>query len=361
MKLEHDVTDDEEQREQLTIQTVTGPIAVGDLGTTLTHEHVIGDFEAWWDRETTSPLAHRPLEMSAIGRLRHDPFCNRDNTLLTDEATAVAELQRYRAAGGRSLMDPTCIGIGRDVAAQRRVSEASGVHIVAGSGWYIRDARPPGTAELSIEQLEAAIVRDVTEGVDDTGIRSGFIGEIGITDGSERVSAEDERILRAAARAHVRTGVPLMIHLIDPLGDDVLDIAESEGARLDATVLCHMGHTQDDFGYQARLAARGVRLGYDSFGIDWYFPGSDHQGRSDAQQLEGVLRLLEAGYARQLLLSSDVFLKMQLQQYGGFGYGHVIENILPRLRRAGVSEDVVHALMVENPRALFVNAARLRA
>jgi phosphotriesterase-related protein len=344
------------RREAVTVQTVTGPIRVGELGVTLTHEHVIGDFATWFNRSSPSPIAESKVLMAVLGRLRHDPFACRDNLLLDDEDVAAREVELFSDAGGRTILDPTCIGIGRDVLAQRRVSHATGVQIVAGSGYYVSHARPASVKGMSEEEIEAAIVRDVTEGVDGTDIRSGFIGEIGITDQSERISPEDERVLRGAARAQARTAVPLMVHLIDPLGDTVLDIIEAEGGKLDATVLCHMSHTQGDLAYQVRLAERGARLGYDSFGIDWYFPESDHQARSDDQQARAVMRLIEAGFGRQLLLSSDVFLKMQLVHYGGSGYAHVIENVLPRLRRLGVSEELLEDLVVANARTLFENA-----
>jgi len=341
----------------VTVQTVTGPMSIDELGVTLTHEHVIGDFSTWWDPSTPADLAARPVAVDMLAHLRHAPFSVKDNTRLTDERVAAHELRLYAGSGGRTIMDPTCLGIGRDVAAQRRVSAASGVRIIAGSGHYIRPARSTRVDAMSAQEIADGIVADVLEGVDGTGIRSGFIGEIGITDGSAALTAADERILRGAARAQVRTAVPLMIHLIDPLGDRVLDVVEEEGVDLSATVLCHMTHTQHDLAYQRRLAGRGVSLGYDSFGIEWYFPGSDHQCRPDHEQAAAVIALIEGGLADRLLLSSDIFLKMQLRSFGGGGYGHVLDHVLPRLRRAGIGEDVVQKLMVDNPRALFAHAA----
>lgn len=341
-----------------TVETVTGPVRLDELGVTLTHEHVIGDFSAWRNPVPDPSIAHRKVTMSLLGRLRHDPFACWDNLLLRDEELAARELQLLAASGGQTILDPTCIGIGRDVEALQRVSRASGVRIVAGCGYYVSHARPPSVAAMSVEEIDAAITRDVTVGVDGTGIRSGFVGEIGITDGSTELSAADERVLRGAVRAHARTGVPLMVHLVDPLGDVVLDIVESEGGSLAGTVLCHMAHTRHDVEYQRRLAARGVRLGYDHFGIDWWFPEAGYQMPSDAEQVSAVMRLLEAGFADQLLLSGDVFLKMQLVEYGGNGYAHVIEHIVPRLLRRGVSEDLVQRLLVGNVRALFANAAK---
>jgi phosphotriesterase-related protein len=340
------------------VQTVTGPIASDEMGITLPHDHVIADFTAWFDSNSTRGMIDREVGPEIIGDLRHDPFGCKHNLVLDDEELAVREVSRFKSAGGGTILDPTCIGVGRDVLAQQRVSKQTHVNIVAGTGYYVRHGRPPEVEGMSAEQVAEIIVRDVVEGIDGTGIRSGFIGEIGITDNSAAITEQDEKVLRGAARAHAETKVPLSIHLCDPLGDRVLDIVEEEGGSLEGTILCHMNHTQDDLEYQIRLAERGVRLAYDNIGIDWYYPGTDYQTPCDHEQAQAVLALIEAGYADRLLLSSDVFIKMQLMRYGGFGYAHVLRNFLPRLRRVGVEESAIEMMMVENPRKLFENAAR---
>ncbi len=340
------------------VQTVAGAITSGEMGATLTHDHVIADFTPWFDKTSTRGMIDRKVVPELIGDLRHDPFGCKDNLILDDEALAIFEIGRFRSAGGGTILDPTCIGVGRNVLAQRRISERTGVNIIAGTGYYVRHGRPPGVDEMSAEEVAEIIVDDVTVGVDGSEIRSGFIGEIGITDNSASITPQDEKVLRGAARAQARTNVPLSVHLCDPLGDQVLDIIEEEGGKLEGTILCHMSHTQNDLTYQTRLAERGVRLGYDNIGIDWYFPGSDYQSPSDQQQAQAVVDLIRMGFADRILLSSDVFIKMQLLRYGGFGYAHVLENFLPRLRRLGIEESVIEMIMVENPRKLFENAAR---
>lgn len=354
-----------DKQASVSVETVTGAIAADTMGVTLTHEHIFVDASAWWDKDSTSGLAEAKVDITILGRLRHDPFSCKDNLVLDDEAVAQGELARFYAAGGRTILDPTCIGIGRNVLAQQRVSHASGVHIVAGSGYYTSFARPPEVADMSVAEITEIIVNEVTVGVDGTDIRCGFIGEIGITDGSREISHGDEKVLRGAARAQALTDVPLMVHLVDPLGHEVLDMIEAEGGNLCATILAHMPHTQDDLSYQMELAERGVRLAYDLFGIDWYFPGSEQYGSdlqspSDEQMAGAVARLVEAGVEKQLLLSSDTFSKMQLVRYGGCGYAHVIENIVPRLRRLGVPEDIFEELLVVNARTLFEDAATRR-
>lgn len=340
------------------VQTVCGPIMTREMGVTLTHDHVIADFTPWFDSASGRGMVDRKVAAELIGDLRHDPFGCKDNLLLDDEVLAVREVGRFKAAGGGTILDPTCIGIGRDVLAQRRVSMETGVNVIAGTGYYVAHGRPPEVAGMSADEVADVIVRDVAIGIGETGIHSGFIGEIGITDNSAALTAQDETILRGAARAQARTNVPLSVHLCDPIGERVLDVIEEEGGSLEATILCHMSHTQDDLSYQMKLAARGVCLGYDNIGIDWYFPGTDYQSPSDDQQALAIVALIEAGFADHILLSSDVFIKMQLRHYGGFGYAHVLENFLPRLRRLGIDENVIEMIMVENPRKLFEHAAR---
>jgi len=337
------------------VQTVTGAIPTEALGVTLTHEHVISDASPFFDPTSASGLGDAKVDITNLARLRHDPFGCKDNLRVTDQEVAIEELSRFAAAGGRTIIDATPIGLGRDVVALRRISEETGVNIVAGAGYYVNDVRPPDFAALTVDDITKVILRDLKDGVPGTSIQSGVIGEIGITNGTAEISGEEEKLLRAAARAQARAHVPLLIHLTDPLGHEVLDVVEEEGGSVSATVLCHR-QTRHDRVYYAELADRGVRLGYDTFGIDWYFARMNVQSPSDDIQTRMVAEMIEAGYARHLLLSSDVFVKMQLVRFGGPGYHHVIDNIIPRLRRLGVGDDVLDMLMVANARTLFENA-----
>ena len=125
------------------VMTVTGPIPVAELGPTLTHEHILNDCACWWHPAGCPGLADAEVSPGILWELREDPFACRDNLGLRDEAVAVDELRLFAAEGGRSVVDPTCRGIGRDPAALRRIAGAAGLNVVMGSGYYLQASHPP--------------------------------------------------------------------------------------------------------------------------------------------------------------------------------------------------------------------------
>jgi len=337
------------------VMTVAGPVAAAALGMTLMHEHVLNDCRCWWHRPKEPErqyLAGGFVCMEILSELRQDPFVNRHNILLDDEDLAVKELAQFAAVGGRTLVEPTCQGIGRDPLAMRRVSQATGLNIVMGAGYYLASSHLAKVAAMSADDIAAEIVREAVDGVDGTGVRIGLIGEIGVS--SDFTKAE-EKSLRGAARAQKLTGLPLMIHLPGwfRFGHKVLDICEREGADLRHTVLCHMNPSHGDFAYQSSLAARGAFVEYDMIGMDFFYADQQVQCPSDEEAALGIVRLIDAGYLDRILLSHDVFLKMMLSHYGGNGYAYVPRHFLPRLKRHGVADAALGRLMHDNPRSVF--------
>ena len=339
--------------------TVTGPVASASLGLTLMHEHILNDCRCWWNppkEPERQALALGPIHAGILGELRMDPFVALNNCTLDEEDVAIAELGQFRAAGGTTVVDPTCRGIGRNPQALVRIANATGLHIVMGSGYYLHTSHPPELAQLSADEIADEIVAEARNGVDGTGIRIGLIGEIGVS--SDFTEAE-KKSLRGAARAQRRTGLPLMIHLPAwfRLGHDVLDLAEAEGADLYHTILCHMNPSGEDVDYQTSLARRGAFIEYDMIGMDYWYADQQVQCPSDEDNARFIRRLIDRGLARQVLLSQDVFLKIMLTKYGGFGYAYVLKHFVPRLRRHGVSQDNIQLMLRENPRRVFSSQA----
>lgn len=337
------------------VMTVRGLMPASQLGITLPHEHILNDCRCWWNapREPERQyLAQGPVRMEIIGELRMDPFVNLHNCALDDEDLATAELMQFVQAGGRTVIDPTCRGIGRNPKALVRISEATGLNIVMGSGYYLQSSHPPEVKNLSVEAIANEIVVEALEGVDETGVRIGLIGEIGV---SGDFTADEEKSLRGAARAQKRTGLPLMVHL--PAwyrhAHRVLDIVEEEGGALRHTILCHMNPSGADVDYQTSLARRGAFIEYDMLGMDYWYADQQVQCPSDEDNARAIKGLIEAGFGDRLLLSQDVFIKMMLSHYGGFGYAYVLRHFVPRLRRHGVGEDSIQAMLVDNPRSIF--------
>lgn len=337
------------------VMTVAGPIPASTLGVTLMHEHILNDCRCWWHAPKTTErqyLADSFVCIEILSELRQDPFVNKHNIALDDEPLAIAELKDFASHGGHTVVEPTCQGIGRDPRALKRIAEASGLNIIMGAGYYLGSSHPAKVADMSIDQIADEIVQEATVGVDGTDIKIGLIGEIGV---SADFTVEEEKSLRAAARAQVRTGLPLMIHLPGwfRLGHKVLDIVEEEGAELRHTVLCHMNPSHDDLGYQLELASRGAFLEYDMIGMDFFYADQQVQCPSDEDAARAIVKLVDQGFIDRILLSHDVFLKMMLTRYGGNGYAYILKHFLPRLKRHGLSDRQLEILMRDNPRSAF--------
>jgi phosphotriesterase-related protein len=334
------------------VMTVEGPVPAGELGLTLMHEHILNDCSCWWNRPgpDRAHLADAPLAPSILWELRQDPFVNRNNLGLDDEVAGVEELGLFVTEGGRTVVDPTCRGIGRNPAALVRIAQATGLSIVMGAGYYLQSSHPPEVARLSVDGIADEIVAEAVEGVN--GVRIGLIGEIGV---SAEFTPDERKSLAGAVRAQARTGLPLMVHLPGwfRLGDEVLDTVEAEGGDPRQTVLCHMNPSCDDFAYQRGLAARGAFIEYDMIGMDFFYADQQVQCPDDEAAARGVLRLVDAGHADRVLLSQDVFLKMMLTRHGGNGYAFAARHFLPRLVRHGIAPEAARALMIENPRRVF--------
>jgi len=306
------------------VQTVRGPIDPSTLGFTLPHEH------------TAISLWHIPNRWDYWELRRDEPIIS-------------SELARFVAKGGSGLVDVTLPGVGRDPAWLARLSEASGLHIVMGAGWY-REAYYPAEALIdrrAVDDLADEIVREASEGVAGTGIRPGIIGEIG-TD-KPWLSAQEERVHRAAARAARRTGLAITTHAVQStVGLDQLAVFDAEGADLSRVVIGH-ADSHPDPAYPRAIVDRGASVEFDFLGMS-FTPLERH---GEGRVVESICDLLAAGHAERILLSQDVCHDSQLAHYGGNGYTYLADTFLPRLRAAGVSEDEIRTITADNPRRLL--------
>ncbi|MBL3700472.1 phosphotriesterase family protein [Leucobacter luti] len=335
--------------------SVTGEVPVSTLGITLTHEHLVNDVQSWAHRTkslgvNSQEFWERPVSMDVLWELRNDPFGNLDNCRLDDRELAVRELERFRALGGATIVDTTSMNGGRDLPALRQLSERSGVTIIAGTGYYLEPSLPRAFATLSAEDIAELILADLRTGV--AGVRPGIIGEIGV--GAEFPEPE-RRSLHGALLAQRETGLPIQVHLPAWFrrGHEVLDIAEQLGVSPASVVLCHMGPSGADVAYQHELLARGAWLQYDMIGMEVFYADQGVQCPSDAENAGRIVDLAEAGHLGQILISQDVFLKSLLREYGGPGYGHILQYFVPRLRNLGFDDAALDQLLVHNPRDML--------
>jgi phosphotriesterase-related protein len=339
--------------------TVLGPVAPQEIGPTLMHEHVFADLRPFFaPRAGDDADADRPVDISLLSRLRRRPLgVTRDNLRLDDASVAAAELGHFAAAGGSAVVDCTVIGLGRDAGRLPAIARETALHIVQGTGIYVERTHPDWVQAADVGQIADLFVRELLDGIGDTGVRAGIIGEIGT---SRKITPAEEKVLRAAGRASVRTGAAVTVHL-DPRGEEahrVIDVLTEEGVAPGRMVMGHMD-ARPDPAYHTAVAKRGVYVEFDHFGREYYAGHMDRPYPSDAQRIELLCGLLERGYRDQLLVSQDVCMKIDLETYGGVGYGHLLRELTPIVRRAGVSEADLDALLVTNPRKVLTQTADL--
>lgn len=320
------------------VQTVRGPVDTAQLGQVLMHEHVFvlneeirQNYPDYWEEETR----------------------------VTD---AVAKLREVTTRGVSTIVDPTVIGLGRYIPRIQRINEQVDINIVPATGIYTYNDVPfqfhyqgPGRLFDMPEPMVEMFVSDIEHGIGGTGVRAGLlkcaIEQDGMTSGVERV-------MRAVARAHVRTGVPITVHtsVHNESGLLAQQLLSEEGVDLSKVVIGHSGDS-DDLRYLCKLADAGSLLGMDRFGLDVLLPFE--------QRVDTVAELIRRGYAEKIVLSQDAscFIdwfppRRKAETVPNWHYTHVSDDVLPALRQRGVDEEAINTMLVDNPRRYFEPGTR---
>ena len=337
-------------------QTVLGLVKPDELGITTTHEHLLIDFLATFQpplNPTDRVKALEPLNIENLGWARYNPFRNRDNLTLLDESTTISEAKRFKLAGGGTIVDATTYGIGRNPVALTRISRATGLHIVMGAGYYVDAVHPDGMDQKTETELEAEIIEQVTVGVDDTEIKAGIIGEIGC---SWPLTKNEHKVLCATASAQRKTGSSILIHPgRDPAAPkEILGILSDSGADLTRVIIAHLDRTFANIADVLKIAETGCYLEYDLFGWETsFYPFSSMDMPNDAQRINFIVQLVEEGYVSKIVLAHDICFKTAITKYGGHGFAHILENIVPRMKEKGVTQDNIDQMLIENPKKLL--------
>jgi phosphotriesterase-related protein len=314
----------EETRTMATIHGVLGEIDTADLGFTLMHEHVL---VANW----------------AMRQARPDWV---DRGAVVDRA--VAEARAAKALGVRTLVDLTPINLGRDIAVIREVAEKAEIQIVAATGFYWTEE--PWYQGWEVDRLVDFLLPDLTRGIQGTSARAGIIKAAtdhpGVTD-------LNRKLLQTAARLHRATGVPISTHtdVHSHTGLAQQDVFEAEGVDLGRVVIGHCGDTED-VEHLERILARGSFIGMDRFGLDLLLPME--------KRVSVIAALCRQGWVDRLVLAHDACChidwfpaEMVAQMAPRWRFRHIPEDVLPALRREGVTEEQIRTMTVENPRRIF--------
>jgi phosphotriesterase-related protein len=307
-----------------TVETALGPVPTTELGPTLMHEHVVtrspGVQENWphlWDRPGILALAEK--KMADL----HD-------------------------RGIRSIVDLTTVDLGRDIDLILGVARRSRVHIVVATGvWWMPQRY---FTSHGVDEVADLFIRDLTQGIGTSGVKAAIIKCATDTAG---VTPVIDNILRASARAQKATGVPISTHTwaAGRTGEMQQAIFAQEGVDLRRVIIGHSGDSED-LGYLRGLMERGSTIGMDRFGLENFLP--------TAKRVEVVARLCAEGYAPKMVLSHDASCWSDMLSEDAkrrtrpqWHYNHICDDILPALRKAGVSEDQIEQMLVRNPRAIF--------
>ncbi|CAN5668599.1 phosphotriesterase [soil metagenome] len=329
-----------------TARTVLGPVAASALGFVLPHEHLIVD-----NRLHHVPAdgldPDGPVSIDRLADVRVRPHAVRANLVLDDDASVTADLVAYRELGGMSLVELTPRGMGWDPTRLARLARASGVRVIAGTGYYVARCHGDAVAGRSGEDITGELVADLTG--PDPG--AGVIGEIGI---SVEEHADEWRVLDAALAASRQTGAPVFIHQTTtaPMRR-ILDHLERAGADPARVVLCHADYDLRDTTLHRAALAMGLTVEFDLFGMPLWGRGNWIHAPSDTLRVARLLELAADGHAERLLMSQDVCMKVQLRAYGGFGYGHLLRNVRELFDTLGGDEATWRTITIRNPARLL--------
>jgi len=343
----------------MAVITVTGEVSGKELGYTLAHEHIFADTSMDY-REPPDWVKSflRDYDVSLeggvtlrnFGLLMREPQWSVDNQILSSYEDAFEELAIARRAGVKSVLDPTPIGLGRNPAGLRDLSLALSMYIVTGTGYYRQKFHPPETATMTVEDIEEKMTREITVGIDGTGVRAGVMGELGMTGG--QILPIERRTLIAAGRVNKQTNVPIMIHAEGHLEIklEALRLLKEHGANLEKVHLCHVCEAS----HWKELADTGASVGLDQYGSTFNVDSETVMLPTDVERIRALKRIIDAGYGHKVFIGNDICMKMRLHKYGGWGYDHIITNLTPYMHKEGISDEQLYMVNVENP-ALFLD------
>lgn len=316
------------------LNSVRGPIDAGGLGVTLMHEHVFV--------LSTEVMQNYP-----------EPWGDEEKRI----ADAVARLNELKSRGVDTIVDLTVIGLGRYLPRIQRVAGQTDLNIIVATGVYTYNDVPmyfhylgPGTDLGGPELMIDMFVRDIEEGIADTGVKAAILK---CATDIQGVTPGVERVLRAVAQAHRRTGVPISTHTHAPTerGLEQQRIFQEEGVDLTRVIIGHSGDTTD-IAYLEKLIGNGSYIGMDRFGIDVLLSFED--------RVNTVARMCELGYADKMVLSQDASCFMDAlpeaalpAMLPNWHYLHIHNDVIPALKGRGVSDEQIKTMLVDNPRNIF--------
>jgi len=263
---------------------------------------------------------------------------------------AIDEVACFNKAGGDTLVELSCIGLGRDVVGLKKISEQTGVNIIASTGFYREVSYPEYVKHESAEQLATRMIEECTTGIDGTGIRPGIFAELATEYEAENMSPLEQKVFTAVAYAQAETHLPISTHCwAGHLAFEQIETLTRNGVPPNKIIIGHLGVDEDVKERVLRIADKGVYLGIDTVGYQY----EQIVAMKDLGRVKFVKELIDKGYLRQITISQDLLRKLLLKHYHGIGYDHLLLTFVPMLRDAGVQEQEIKTILVDNPKDVF--------
>lgn len=332
-------------------QTVLGPIDPAELGRTLMHEHVLCDITPPELAAKNDPGPDITLENVWAINYGQIPSAKKYKLDLLD--IAVMEVRDMQAAGGRTMVELTCGGLKPNPAGLAEIAELTGVNIVMGCGHYVDAYQDPRNRKRDVDDFAQEIIDQVFEGAWGTEVRAGMIGEVGC---QAPWTELEKRVMRGAIIAQQETGAAINVHPgRDPdQPQEAADFIVAHGGQIDRVVISHIDRTIFDLDRMLKLADTGCVLEFDLFGQEQaYYAHNDIDMPNDAVRLQHIRALIDHGHLDRVVISHDICYRTRLIRFGGHGYGHIFNNIVPMMRRRGYAEAEIDAILVGNPQRLL--------
>lgn len=337
------------------VMTVLGPVAPSAIGTTMMHEHLAHGAAHHGPLPPESELRDAKVTVENAAAVDADPMSCVDNRLLGEDAEdlVLEDLADYRRLGGRTVVELTPLDLGPNPQMLRRLSETSGIHVVAATGHYLARHHSFELIDEAADSIAGRLERHLTEGMAGTDIRAGMLK----AGASNPLHPSERKVLEAVGQVQAKTGAPVTVHLEtrgarESNGHEVLDVLEAAGADLGKTVLAHLDmlvvNGPQAVAHQRTLAERGCSIGFDTC----VHASAPNCGTLE-QRADSIAQLFEAGVGDRVTVSSDLAMKVKFRRFGGVGLGNILRNLCPRLLEAGLSADDICLLLDRTPRRLL--------
>ncbi|MCG8483077.1 MAG: hypothetical protein MJA31_07185 [Clostridia bacterium] len=358
------------------VMTVLGAIDSKHLGNTSMHDHILVDTSFYKD-QYKSVIPHisedkLTVKCENMYYLRKGYFgISKDSLRLDDVDLAIKEVNYFKNSGGSTILEVSPAGIRGKIQDIKRVSENTGVNVIVSTGFYGYGSWPEECVDMSIDELQAYIEKEIYEGIDGTNIKAGSIKIA-----CNFLNRQEKKALKAGIRASKKTGLPLTVHTgLGMTIKDTLKMADiavnKEGMDPQRLIMCHIdgfitkslkikdyilnyeNATQQLLNPVKKILNMGANISFDTFGSLWTTEILGTYRINDYDRIRGLLPLIKKGYSKQIVLGSDLFLKISYRRYSGNGYTRILDFVIPMLKKLGVSQKDINNMMINNPARLL--------